>query len=75
MSAGVSHQYNGRHRQVENSQVGVFLAYAKDYTWTWVDGELYFPENGSVRDGPNSARKRLSQRSSVTRRKPSWVGK
>jgi SRSO17 transposase len=26
MSAGVSRQYNGRHHQVENSQVGVFLA-------------------------------------------------
>lgn len=44
MSAGVSRQYNGRHHQVENSQVGVFLAYAKDQMWTWVDGELYLPE-------------------------------
>jgi SRSO17 transposase len=24
--------------------VGVFLAYVKDRTWTWVDGELYLPE-------------------------------
>ncbi len=44
MSAGVGPQYNGRHRQVENCQVGVFLAYAKDQTWSWIDGELYLPE-------------------------------
>jgi SRSO17 transposase len=44
MSAGVGRQYNGRHHQVENSQVGVFLAYAKGQTWTWVDGALYLPE-------------------------------
>jgi len=43
-SAGVGQQYNGRQRRVENSQVGVFLAYAQGNTWTWVDGELYLPD-------------------------------
>lgn len=44
MSAGVGRQYHGGQRQVRNCQVGVFLAYAKDHTWTWVDGALYLPE-------------------------------
>ena len=43
-SAGVLRQYNGRHKQVETSQVGVFAAYAKGDIWTWVDGELFIPE-------------------------------
>ena len=43
-AAGVTHQYNGRHKRVELSQVGVFVAYAKDQTWTWVDGELFLAE-------------------------------
>jgi len=42
--AGVSHQYNGRHKQVERSQVGVFIAYAQGNTWSWVDGELFLSE-------------------------------
>lgn len=42
--AGVAHQYNGRHKRVERSQVGVFLAYAQDNTWSWVDGELFLGE-------------------------------
>lgn len=43
-SAGVARQYNGRHKQVKNCQVGVYLAYAAGGIWTWVDGELYLPE-------------------------------
>jgi SRSO17 transposase len=43
-SAGVSRQYNGRQHKVEQSQVGVYLSYAHEETWTWVDGELYLPE-------------------------------
>lgn len=42
--AGVAHQYNGRHKRVERSQVGVFLAYAQGQTWSWVDGELFLGE-------------------------------
>lgn len=42
--AGVAHQYNGRHKRVERSQVGVFLAYAQGNSWSWVDGELFLPE-------------------------------
>jgi SRSO17 transposase len=42
--AGVAYQYNGRHKRVERSQVGVFLGYAQGHTWSWVDGELFLPE-------------------------------
>jgi len=42
--AGVAHQYNGRHKRVERSQVGVFLAYAQGDTWSWIDGELFLGE-------------------------------
>jgi len=44
-SAGAGRQYNGRHKRVESSQVGVYLAYAKGNTWSWVDGELYLPKD------------------------------
>lgn len=43
-SAGSSRQHNGRLGKVELSQVGVFLALAKDGYRTWVDGELYLAE-------------------------------
>lgn len=39
-TAGAGRQYNGRLGKVEMSQVGVFLAYANDGLWTWVDGVL-----------------------------------
>lgn len=50
-SAGASRQYNGRVGKVDQSQVGVFLAYANLTaavacpTWLWVDGELFLPEH------------------------------
>ena len=43
-TVGVGQQYNGRHRQVERCQVGVYLAYTQSDTWTWVDGEVYLPQ-------------------------------
>lgn len=43
-SAGSSRQHNGRLGKVEMSQVGVFLALAKDGSRTWIDGELYLAE-------------------------------
>ena len=44
-SAGVKKQYNGRHQQVEACQVGVYLTYGKGSLWSWVDGELYLPQD------------------------------
>jgi len=43
-SAGSSRQHNGRLGKVEQSQVGVYLSYAKDHVWTLVDGELFLTE-------------------------------
>src|SRR5260370_23438246 len=45
MSAGVGREYTGRGGGVENSQVGVFLAYAAgDGSRALIDRELYLPE-------------------------------
>jgi len=44
MSAGSGRQHNGRLGKVDVCQVGVFLTYAKDGSWTWIDGELFLPE-------------------------------
>ena len=43
-SAGSSRQHNGRLGKVEQSQVGVYLSYAKDGVWTLIDGELFLTE-------------------------------
>lgn len=43
-SAGVSRQHNGRLGKIEQSQVGVYLSYAKDRLWTLIDAELFVPE-------------------------------
>ena len=43
-SAGTSRQHNGRLGKVEQSQVGVYLSYAKDQVWTLIDGELFLTE-------------------------------
>jgi SRSO17 transposase len=46
-TAGASRQYNGRLGKIEMSQVGTFLAFAHlpTHTWTWVEGELFVPED------------------------------
>ena len=43
-SAGAGRQHNGRLGKIDESQVGVYLAYAHDQTWTLWDGELFVPE-------------------------------
>lgn len=42
-SAGVARQYSGTAGRIENSQVGVFLAYATAAGRTFLDRELYLP--------------------------------
>lgn len=42
-SAGAARQWNGRLGKVDLCQVGVFLAFATDTVWTWIDGELFLP--------------------------------
>jgi len=43
-SAGAGRQHNGRMGKVDESQVGVYLAYAKGVYWTLWDGCLFIPE-------------------------------
>jgi len=43
-SAGAGRQHNGRMGKVDESQVGVYLAYAKQQHWTLWDGCLFIPE-------------------------------
>lgn len=42
-SAGVARQYSGTAGRIENSQIGVFLAYATSRGQTLLDRELYLP--------------------------------
>ena len=43
-SAGVARQYSGTAGRIENSQIGVFLAYAAPAGRTFIDRELYLPK-------------------------------
>lgn len=43
-SAGVKRQYSGTAGKIENCQIGVFLAYASPKGRTFIDRELYLPE-------------------------------
>lgn len=44
-TAGAGRQRNGRLGKVDLCQVGIFLSFVKDNTWTWVDGELFLQEH------------------------------
>lgn len=57
-TAGAARQHNGRLGKVEMSQVGTFLAYANDGLWTWIDGELFLPQQWFAR-AKAKARQRL----------------
>jgi len=43
-SASVAHQHSGTAGRIENSQIGVFLAYASDRGEALIDRELYLPK-------------------------------
>lgn len=49
-SAGVQRQYSGTAGRIENSQVGVFLAYATPRGRTLIDRRLYLPEHSWLAD-------------------------
>jgi SRSO17 transposase len=49
-SAGVQRQYTGTAGRIENSQVGVFLAYATSRGRALVDSRLYLPEQSWCTD-------------------------
>ncbi|MFW5421071.1 IS701 family transposase [Nocardiopsis sp. CNT-189] len=44
-SAGVARQYSGTAGRIENSQIGVFLAYGSDRGRALIDRELYLPKS------------------------------
>lgn len=44
-SAGVARQYSGTAGRIENSQIGVFLAYASHHGAAFIDRWLYLPES------------------------------
>lgn len=44
-SAGVGRQYSGTAGRIENSQIGVFLAYGSDRGRALIDRELYLPKD------------------------------
>lgn len=44
-TAGAARQWNGRLGKVDLCQIGVFLAFATETLWTWIDGELFLPEH------------------------------
>jgi SRSO17 transposase len=44
-SVGVARQYSGAAGRIENSQVGVFLAYASRFGQSLIDRRLYLPES------------------------------
>lgn len=44
-SVGASHQYNGRLGKIDVSQVGVYLTLTNGNFWSWIDGEVFIPED------------------------------
>ncbi|MGX1300093.1 SRSO17 transposase [Streptomyces albogriseolus] len=54
-SAGVQRQYTGTAGRIENSQVGVFLAYASRHGRALIDRRLYLPEQAWCQDGERRA--------------------
>jgi SRSO17 transposase len=54
-SAGAGRQYNGRLGKIDLSQVGVFASLVTLRVNTWIDGELYLPEQWF---GPEAAVRR-----------------
>lgn len=47
-SAGVARQYSGTAGRIENSQIGVFLAYASQDGRALIDRELYLPKEWTI---------------------------
>src|SRR5918994_869508 len=56
-SAGVARQYTGTAGRVENSQVGVFLAYGSSKGQALIDRRLYLPEGWTADAGRRRAAK------------------
>jgi len=72
--AGAGRQHKGRMGKVDECQVGVYLAYAKNQHWTLWDGCLFIPEKGvSANAGQRRARADIpSERSFQTKVELGW---
>jgi SRSO17 transposase len=73
-SVGVGRQHNGRRGKVDNCQVGVFLSLANNGYHTWVDGEVYIPEDW-FSDEANQRRKQAGipqERTFLTKPELGW---
>ncbi len=68
-SVGVSRQWNGRLGKVDNCQVAVFTALAKDHQVTPVDVRLYLPEEWT-RDGGRCRAAGIPEEHIVFKKKP-----
>jgi SRSO17 transposase len=53
---GVQRQYTGTADRIENSQVGVFLAYASPRGRTLLDRRLYLPQHSWLADAGSRPR-------------------
>ncbi len=69
-SAGVQRQYSGTAGRTENSQIGVFLAYATDRGRTLIDRRLYLPTSWT--DDRERCRRAASATRSRSPRRWSW---
>src|SRR4051794_38995442 len=59
-SVGVARQYSGAAGRIENSQVGVFLAYASRFGQALIDRRLYLPE-AWAKDGERRVKANVPQ--------------
>ena len=74
-SAGAARQWNGRLGKVDLCQVGTFLAFATETLWTWIDGELFLPEQWFAPELPPSAHASASRQDARLPPRWSWAGR
>jgi SRSO17 transposase len=74
-SVGAGRQHNGRLGKVDQSQVGVFLAWVRPQVNLWLDGELFVPE-GWFEPGQAGRRQRVglpAERTFQTKPELAWT--
>lgn len=72
-SAGVQRQYTGTAGKIENSQVGVFLAYASPKGRALIDRRLYLPKASLLADAPRCAAAKVPDQAAFAT-KPALAG-
>ena len=70
-SVGVARQYSGAAGRIENSQVGVFIAYASRFGQAPIDRRLYLPESWAT--APNVGDRRMCLRTSPSPPRSRWL--